>query len=327
MAARFLHSIVRPIADFPAGTVGPVDLPVNPLSLILLRFELTDAADGAAAIESPVDDLLTNVNSVIIKHKGENIIAGTLRDLVAVNALVGRRFPGWDRVNSRTGDIRTVVVPLAFSRKSYDPLECFPATSRGNLTLEITRAANPASYTDVNMSIEAVELIEASPAKYLKYTPNAQTAVVGQFDQALPIGNPYLGLLFFDTAIATLDTIVSSWGAVKLLKDNIEQYYPLSDAVTLAGMLNMQMRQAFPEWGHVHATIDAIAAGALTSDFKTPVSQGLRGYFYMDFDPNGDDMYMMETQGASDIKVRAVGTSATAVRVTPVELVSAGAKA
>jgi len=323
VGARFLHTIVRPIADFPAGTVGPIDLPVNPLSLILLNFDLTDATDGAAAIESALDDLLTNVTSIIVKHKGENIISGTMRDLVAINALIGRRFPGWDRMNSRTGNIRRVTIPLGFGRKSYDPLECFPATSRGNLTIEIVRAANPAAFTDANLTIEAVELIEATPAKYLKYTPNSQTAIVGTYDQALPIGNPYLGLLFFDTGIATLDTGLSSWGQVKLLKDNVEQYYPLSDAQTLAGMLNMQLRQAFPEWGHVHATIDAIAAGALTSDFKTPISQGLRGYFYMDFDPNGDDMYIMETQGASDIKLRAVGTSATAVRVTPVELVTA----
>lgn len=322
MGARFLQSISRPVVDFAAGALATIDLPVNPLSLILLRFELTNAADGAAAIESAVDDLLSNVTSVIVKHKGENIISGALRDLVVVNALVGGRFPGWDRMNSRTGNIRTVVVPLGFGRRSYDPAECFPATSRGNLTLDITRAANPASYTDVNISVETVELIEANPTRYLKYTPQAQTAVVGQFDQALPIGNPYVGLVFFDTGIATLDTGLSSWGQVKLLKDNVEQYYPLSDAQTLAAMMNMRMRQAFPEWGHVHATIDAIAAGALTSDFKTPASQGMRGYFAMDFDPNGDDMYLMETQGAADIKLRAVGTSATAVRVTPVELVS-----
>jgi len=322
MGSRFLHSISRPIVDFAAGALATIDLPVNPLSLILLRFELTNAADGAAAIESALDDLLSNVTSVIVKHKGENIISGTLRDLVVVNALVGRRFPGWDRMNSRTGNIRSLVIPLGFGRKSYDPTECFPATSRGNLTLDLTRAANPAAFTDVNISVETVELIEANPTRYLKYTPQSQTAAVGQFDQALPIGNPYVGLVFFDTGIATLDTGLSSWGQVKLLKDNVEQYYPLSDAQTLAAMLNMQMRQAFPEWGHVHATIDAIAAGALTSDFKTPASQSMRGYFAMDFDPNGDDMYLMETQGAADIKLRAVGTSATAVRVTPIELVS-----
>jgi hypothetical protein len=210
---------------------------------------------------------------------------------------------------------------LGLGRKSYDPKECFPATSRGNLTLDITRAANPAAFTDVNLSVETVELIEATPTQYLKYTPQSQTAVVGQYDQVMPIGNQYVGIVFFDTGIATLDTGLSSWGQVKLLKDNVEQYYPLSDAQTLAAILNMQMRQAFPEWGHVHATIDAIAAGALSSDFKTPISQSMRGYFAMDFDPNGDDLYLMDTKGAADIKIRAVGTSATAVRATPIELV------
>ena len=322
MGARFLQSIVRPNTDFPAGAFATIDLPVNPLSLIMLNFELTNANPAALLTYSAVDDLLTNVTSVIVKHKGENIISGTLRDLVAVNALVGKRFPGWDRLAQTSGGIRRLSVPLGFGRKGFDPNECFPATSRGNLTLDITRAANPAGFSDVNLTVEAVELIEANPTRYLKYTPQSQTAVVGQYDQALPIGNPYLALVFFDTALATLDTATSSWGQVKLLKDNVEQYFPLSDAQTLAGMLNSFLNLGGPDWGHVHGYDGAQAGMALGDDASVPVSQGLRGYFAMNFDPNGDDMYLMETQGAADIKLRAVGTSATAVRVTPVELVS-----
>jgi hypothetical protein len=322
MGARFLHSIVRPNTDFPAGAFPTIDLPVNPLSLILLNFELTNTNPAALLTYSFLDDLLTNVTSVIVKHKGENIISGTLRDLMLVNALVGKRFAGWDRAAQTSGGIRRITVPLGFGRMSYDAAECFPATSRGNLTLDITRAANAAGFSDVNLTVEAVELIEANPSRYLKYTPQSQTAVVGQYDQALPIGNPYVGLLFFDTALATLDTATSSWGQVKLLKDNVEQYYPLSDAQTLAGMLNMQLWNLGLDFGHVHGYDGAQAGMALSDDGSTPVSQGVRGYFYMNFDPNGDDAYLMETQGAADIKLRAVGTSATAVRVTPVELVS-----
>jgi hypothetical protein len=323
MGQRFLHSIVRPNTDFPASSsFATIDLPVNPLSLIMLNFELTNTAPAALLTYSFLDDLLSNITSVIIKHKGENIIAGTLRDLMVVNALVGRRFAGWDRAAQTSAGIRRITVPLGFGRKAYDPNECFPATSRGNLTLDLTRGANPAGFSDLNLTVEAVELIEANPTQYLKYTPNQQTAVVGQFDQALPIGNAYLALIFFDTALATLDTATSSWGQVKLLKDNVEQYYPLSDAQTLAGMLNMQLENLGLDFGHVHGYDGAQAGMALSDDGSTPVSQGLRGYFAMNFDPNGDDMYRMETAGAADIKIRANGTSATAVRVTPVELVT-----
>jgi hypothetical protein len=324
MGARFLHSIARTNTDFPTASSFPtVDLPVNPLSLVLLNFELTNTAPAALLTYSAIDDLLTNVTSVVIKHKGENIIAGALRDLAYINALVGGRFPGWDRLAQTSAGIRRITVPLGFGRTSYNPKECFPATSRGNLTLDITRAANPAGFSDLNLTVETVELIEATPENYLKYTPQSQTAVVGIFDQALPIGNPYVALAFFDTALATLDTATSSWGQVKLLKDNVEQYYPLSDAQTLAGMSNMFFQTMLMDPGHIHGFDGAQAGMAVSDDAVVPVSQGFRGYFAMNFDPNHDDMYLMETAGAADIKIRANGTSATAVRVTPVELVSA----
>jgi hypothetical protein len=319
---RFLQSIAKPLTSFVAGAFPTTDLPVNPLTLLFLNFEITRANPAAGAVYKAVDDLLDNVTSVIIKHKGENIIAGTLKDLLVVNMLNHGSRVGWSNLTDVSGAISRFTIPLCFGRKRYDPNECFPATSRGNLTLDITRAANPASFTALSLTVEAVELIEANPTQYLKYTPNAQTAVVGQFDQALPIGNKYLKLVFFDTGLQTLTTGLSSWGQVKLLKDNVEQYYPLSDAQTLAGMLMTQIASdgVFP--GHRHQTVTAVGAGVFADEADEAASKGFRGYFCMDFDPNDDDMYAMETAGAADVKIRAVGTSATAVRVTPVELVT-----
>lgn len=319
---RFLHSIAKPLTAFTAGAFATTDLPVNPLSMLLLNFEITRANPAAGAVYKAVDDLLDNVTSIIVKHKGENIIAGTLKDLLVVNMMNHYSRIGWSNLTDVSGAISRFTVPLCFGRKRYDPNECFPATSRGNLTFDCTRAANPASFTALSLSIESVELIEANPAQYLKYTPNAQTAVVGQYDQALPIGNKYLRLVFFDTGLQTLTTGVSSWGQVKLLKDNVEQYYPLSDAQTLAGMLNTQIGSDGVFAGHRHQTVTAVGAGVFTDEADEAASKGFRGYFQMDFDPNNDDMYAMDTAGAADIKIRAVGTSATAVRVTPVELVT-----
>lgn len=321
MGKRFLHSQPLPNRDFPAGTIGPLDLPVNPLSLVLLGFELTNSNPAALEAYSAIDDLLNNVTSVVIKHKGENIISGQLRDLAMVNILTGRKYPWASAIQKTNAGIRRVVVPLAFGRKAYDENECFPATSRGNLTLELTRGANPAGFTDVNLIVETVELLEADPKQYLKYTPQAMTALVGQYEQPLPIGNPYARLVFFDTGLSTLDTGLSSWGQVKLLKDNVEQYYPLSDAEHLAGMLGMQTKNWGVGPGHVHQFNGAAVGVDDTDDAENIASHGMRGYFQMDFDPNGDDTWLMETAGAADLKVRAVGESATAVRVTPVEVV------
>jgi len=87
-------------------------------------------------------------------------------------------------------------------------------------------------------------------------------------------------------------------------------------------MLNMQ-RGSYGMWpGHVHQFNGAAAGVDDTDDAEEIASHGMRGYFMMDFDPNKDDMYLLETAGAADIKLRATGTSATAVRVTPVEVVT-----
>lgn len=321
--ARFLHSQPLPTRDFAASsTIGPLDLPVNPLSLILLCFDITNTTPSALDVYSALDDLLTNVSSVIIKHKGEQIISGQLRDLAAVNGLTAGRWPGASQWDKTDNDVRRIVVPLGFGRKSYDPKECFPATSRGNLTLELTRGANPAGFDDVNLIVETVELIEADPERYLKYTPQAMTPVVGTNDLSLPIGNPYARIVCFDTALATLATGVSSFGQTRLLKDNVEQYYSTFDSFTLAGFLNAQ-RRGYGLWpGHVHQ-FNGAAAGVDDSDEGEELaSVGMRGYFGIDFDPNGDDMYLLDTAGAADLKLRFVATSATAVRATPLEVVS-----
>jgi hypothetical protein len=319
---RYLHSQVRPNTDWPVSTtIGPFDLPVNPLSLVLMSLEITNTNPTALAVYSAVDEIIDAVTSVIIKHKGENIIQGSLRDLLAVNAAMGKRFVGWDRLTDANGGIRRLTFPLCFGRRSYDPMECFPATTRGNLTFEATRGANPASLSDVNLILEAVELIEADPTQYLKYTTQRVTPAVGQFDLRQPIGNPLLGFLLFDTAIATLATATSSWGQTKVLKDNVEQYIGLSDFQTLAGLFNSRLGGPGIYAGHVHQGDGAQAGVFASDDAKDPISTGFRGYGLIDFDPLGDGQFMMETEGAADLALRGVATSATEVRALPIELV------
>ncbi len=319
---RYLRQQVRPNTDWPAGTFGPFDLPVNPLSLILVSLELTNVNPSALLLYSAIDDMLDNVTSVIVKHKGENIMQGSLRDLAVYNAVVAGQFPGWDRLTDASGGIRRLTFPLCFGRKAYDPKECFPATTRGNLTMELTRAANPASVSDVNIVVESVELIEGDPEAFCKVTTQRVTPATGQFDLALPIGNPLLGLLLFDTALATLTTATSSWGQTKLLKDNVEQYIALTDFQTLAGGLNSRAQQFLEGWpGHIHQINDGSALSA-SDDAKAPVSTGFRGYGLIDFDPLGDGSYMLETDGAADLKLRGVATSATEARALPIERVS-----
>jgi hypothetical protein len=304
------------------ASITPVDLPVNPLSAILLRFEITRTAPAALLLYEAVDDLITAVTGVRILHKGEQVVSGSLRDLMLVNSVYQGARPGASKLHPIGAAVDSLIFPICLGRRLYDPESCFPATTRGNLRLELDTAVFPAGYGALRLSVEAVELIEAQPKEHLKYVTQARTAVVGQFDAPLPIGNPLMGVLLFDTAIATLATDVSSWGTIKVLKDNVEQYHPLSDFVTLAGMLSGQLGSpSVLEAGHVHKFVAADALASMTDSAATLISSGVRGYAFLDYDPLRDGSYQLETKGAADVKIRGLGASATAVRYLPIERV------
>lgn len=324
MGKRFLQSIAQPLTTIATGaSITPFDLPVNPLSFLLVHFQITRAVPAALLTYEAIDDLITAITAVRILHRGEQIIQGSLRDLMMMNALYQGVFPGMSKLHPIGAAVDSISFPICLGRKPYDPDSCFPATSRGNLRMEMDTAVFPTGYTALSYSVETVELIEADPSEYVKYVTQARTAVVGQFDAPLPIGNPLLGVLMFDTAIATLNTDVSSWGTIKLLKDNVEQYYPLSDYVSLASMVEMKMKDQFAlNAGHVHKFVAADALASMTDSAATLISAGARGYAFLDFDPLHDGQYEMETAGAADIKIRGNGGSATAVRYHPLERVT-----
>jgi hypothetical protein len=320
---RFLHSIAQPNTDLVASaSITPFDLPVNPLSFLLLRFQLTNVAPAAIGTYSAIDDLLTQITGVRVLHKGEQIVAGNLRDLMNLNAVYMRAFPGWSHLDNTDDGVRDLVFPICLGRKMYDPVSCFPATTRGNLRFEMDAGADGAAYDDVNFSVETCELIEATPKEYCKYVRQARDSVVGQFDARLPIGNPLLGILLFDTGLSGADDDVLSWGTIKLLKDNIEQYYPLSDYETLAGMFKSQCGNPFGlQAGHTHLTSEGGGAELISDDAEQRIGTGDRGYAFLDFDPLRDGSYQLDTEGAADLLIRGNGDEASAIRYYPLERV------
>lgn len=320
--AKYLHTIQSPSQTLTASAdITPVDLPVNPLSFLLLRFALTRAAPAALDTYSALDDLLTQITSVRIAHLGEDIVNGSLRDLMVLNAVYQHAYPGWSRLDAASGAIDNVVFPICLGRRRYDPMSCFPATKRGNLRFFMTSGALGAGQTAVAWAMETLELIEATPEEYVKYVTNSRTSVAGQFDAPLPIGNPLLGILLFDTGLRDNTAATYSWGQVKLLVSSVEQYYSTSDIEMLAGALHSHL-EGMPFWpGHVHQ-FDGAAVGLDKSDEADyDGAVNLKGYAYLDFDPLRDGNYQLETAGASDLLIRATGDEATAVRYLAIERV------
>jgi len=200
----------------------------------------------------------------------------------------------------------SLTIPIPFGRKAFGMKECFPATRRGEFTITITRAGVLTNIANPVFSLEAVQLLEAEPSQFLKMVTLSRNIIAGDADFELPIGNPLLGMqVFSPTALGNVP-IVETVRRLRLMLDNVE--YDIADSA-----------------------FDSIRAVGLWrgSDFNEYVgpSSLMRNYAYLDFDPVGDDSFMVDTEGRASVKLRFVPDIAGLVRVMPVELVRLGGAA
>jgi hypothetical protein len=298
----FLHELSVTERTFAAGENGPFDLPVNPVSFLLLHIRAVAAA-GAPDFQQ----LLGMVERLVVSFKGTQIVSMSGVDLVRmVQKLWGRQIniEGFNAVNPA---LVSFTLPIPFTRKPYGNAEAFPATRRGEFTCTITRIATLVNVTAPVFAVEAVEMLEAEPKQFLKMVTLSRAITVGDADFELPIGNPFLALQVFSPTAMGNDPISETIRRMRLLLDNVE--YDYADS-------------AFD----VNRAIGWLRSGD-NNDY-TALTSLSRNYTYMDFDPHMDDEFMVETEGRASVRLRLVPDVAGTVRVTPVELVKlAGAAA
>jgi hypothetical protein len=317
MASKhFIRSIVQPVTAFVASAInGPIDLPVNPLTMILLRLRVTRAAETAAGLYTMLNDMVKLASNVNVQLLGQNIINGSLQDIMFFNALAFNQYPKVTRSVRTTGAVAEAVFPICFGRRTFWDMECLPPVARGNLRFQWTATALPANFSAVSWAVEAVELIEAAPKQYMKYIANTKAlTATGQFDAPIPIGNKIMGIMLFEPNIFGTTARAFSWGQVKLLVDNFEQYYPLSDWEALVGRYALDVQSnPFLVSDHLHPE-NLAAAYAQFADTDGVEFAGKTyspdAYGFMDFDPNQDDMYLLETAGHADVKLRGFADAA-----------------
>lgn len=325
MGLRFLRSIV---SDFQALTasaaITPVDLPVNPLSYLILTLAHTkNVAAQATTLGSGMIPIIQQITDLSVRHRGENIIQGELQDLIVMNAAMHGTPPGTGEQAYADNQVQFVSILLSFSRMPYWHNEAFPATQRGNLRFHMTAGAISSLYDAASWALEAVELIEDEPTQFMKYTTQTRTiAATGRQRLPLPIGNDILGVLLFDPANETDATIEYAFGKIKIMKDNVEQYYAESNWESLRETLVRRMPGGGQAWGHRHAqaAVDTIVGYPMNLNNGRPPLQ----YGYLDFDPLKDGSYSLETRGAAslDIDMSADVAGNAVVRVIPLEIVS-----
>lgn len=312
-----------------AGETFQVDLSVNPLSVILLTLRALNTATAVSARDF-INTFLDKYTNLNVRYRGATVIDGQLRGIAAGMMIRG----GWawqhGQENGVDNDVRSLTIPILFGRKPYDPKECFPATRRGDLILELTADADAGDLDGHSVHVETVELLDASPERYIKFTESAQAmTATGPNTIALPIGNKLLGVLLNPYAYPSGANRTSSFGEINLEVDNVEVMYSGVDWEAAHALFARRV----PPWtvwlNHVHGFDDA-AAGQTNTQRGAQDQQWVQEFGLLELDPDNDGAYALDTRGAADVSIQINSDTADGAnlsRVYPIELVETGAGA
>lgn len=320
MGRPFIHNVIVEEQDPAADAILEHDLPVNPLSGLLLEIKPLNETATITAYQAAAG-ILDALNSIRVLHRGKTILDVRGRDLWA--ALIHRW--GVDITQSAqthvNNDRRSIVIPILFGRHWGDPKEGIPSTNAGELVLRLDIDVADGGYDDFRYQIEALELPGAQFTHFTRLTTIAQTfAATGNNDVVLPVGWPYRGILCFNTTRFTGATPTPGLGRMSILRDGVEHGYSGTDFERLRG-LHGAMGKLNSPWGeHQHHVIvdDTVDVFAINNqDHDQPLNE----YAYMDFDFTHDDEYMLETRGANRMVLRSDAEVAEAMRFMPIEKV------
>lgn len=321
--AEFIHSVLAQNVAVVAGTVISYDLPVNPLSHILLTLRFQQ---DKANLQLDWDNVDAAIAKVEVLYKGSAIYSSNGSDLEAVdNMLLG--YEAW--INNRIGaddefTFFTFILPLG--RKLYNPAECFPRSIRGELILQITYQAAFSEIDNVSAQIETIELPDASPSRFLRITTLSVTpTAAGEMDVELPIGNILAAVLFFGTTVPLADANLQTLTYSQLLIDNMRHYFSHTNFECWRQLVGHKFKPPIAHGYHVHRLLEASYAQYDDTGVVLYRNDRTIQHCMWDFDPTDDGLYLLNTQGASDIVARIFAGDTSALRVLPCELVQVGA--
>lgn len=319
---EFLHTIIAQDETVVPSSVVTYDLPVNPLSHVLLTFKALNST-GTITDYTYATALLNSVALVEVLYHGSAVVSLSLFDLAILCAKYMKRSFGQSNVDAITANVRSITVPIPFGRQLFDVNECFPASTRGELQLRITYAALQTGLATPVVQIETIELPDAAPRGFLKYTTTSKTpSAVGYHDVDLPIGNDILGILLFSNTVPAGASYNASIGAVNVRINNTDSYYGQTNWESLHGSF---MSDIMWVWhNHVHSFNAAATGTEYNTREPKNLNYFLEKYAYLDFDPLRDHSFALKTAGRSRVHLRInQEPAADAIRVIPVEFIAA----
>lgn len=326
-----LHSIAVPEEDIAADGVIVRDLAVNPLSVVLVVLRPLNDTGTLANFQS-YKGICAALNRVTIADRGESIFSMRGEDAAALNYFRHGVMPFQGQHDDTNNERRCVVLPIILGRHPFDPRSCYPARSRGELTIELDVDDADTGYDDMRVSVETWEIPGAKPVEFERKVAIAQTpAATGDTLIDLNPGRPHRGVLLFGTTPFGGANPAPSWGRLKVLMDNREAFIAASDWEVQQMMHSLCGRQPPYYDGHMHR-VDATAAVATQPTLSGPfnVGAGIAGavdvtawhqYAWLDFDPTGDDTFGLDATHARRLAIQANIETADALRAVPIEVV------
>jgi len=321
--AEFIHSILAPNQLISADGSVTYDLPVNPLSAILLHVSPLNETSTITTYRL-LEGLLSAVDKIRVLRRGVALFDANGVDTAMV-AMLWHRMQVWQSNAVELDNVRrSIVLPVLFGRHAYMRNECMPVSKKGELILDVTWDIADSGFDGLRISIETIELLGATPEFVQKVTTLVQTfAATGQNDVDLPIGAVVRAVLLFGTTAFSGASPAPTWGQVSVLRDNKQLGYTSTDWEVLRGTHGMRGALFPPDMRHTHS-VNAAAVARDTS-LEPEIGASLDdNYALLSFDPLGDDEFVLNTAGAGRVNVRADAETADLVRVLPIERFSVG---
>lgn len=320
MPADFIHSVIVEDQDPAADAILSHELPVNPLSGLLLHLKPLNNT-GTIANYHQLVGLLDALNSITITWRGITVFSASGQD--AYQLLLNR----WHRdviqngQNDDDDDRRSLILPILFGRFWGDRDEGLPVTRSGELILQLDVDIASGGYDDLRYTVEALELPNASPKSFTRVTTISQTfAATGNNDVVLPVGHAIRGLLCFQTTPYEGATPTPGLGRLAVIRDGREVGYTSTDVEVQRAVASLLGRPTpqydeHDHWAVIDDTVDVFTEPA------NNVGQPDDKYVYLDFDFLRDDTYNLDTVGANRLVLRSTAEVAEAMRIIPVEKV------
>jgi len=316
----FIHSILETNSLITVDGDETIDLPVNPLSVVLIHISPLNETTTITNYHL-LEALLGALTQVRVLFKGSPVVSGSGTDM-GVLAMLWHRLVIWQSNAVETdNDRRSIVLPILLGRRPYDAKECFPESRRGELQLSMTWDIAAAGFDGLRRSVETIELPDAKPEFTQKVTTLAQTfAATGQNDVELPVGNVLRALLCFGTTPFSGAAPAPSLGQMEVLVDNVNVGYSSTDFEVSRSLIGLAGVRFPPDFRHIHSVN---AAGAAREDTLEPeIGASIDdNYTLLPFDVTWDDVHSLPTAGAGRVNLRVAAEAADAVRILPVERV------